>query len=182
MNASTQLKSHAIEGINCEQQGQTPKPSRRLLFPGLLRFGATELQQPLLVDNGADGNYIEEALVKHIKIPIVTLQQPIPLFLADGKPSKSGFITKETSPIQLHIGSHIETISFLITTTSQSIILGPPMALLPRPKNSMEQLLRRVKFPRLPYTLYRRKMRHLRLPSTNVPRQPYSPRLRWLQT
>lgn len=98
--------------------------SQKLLLPGKLKFGATEFNESLFVDCGADNCFINQALVSRFSIPIVPLVEPIKILLADGNCSSSGLITHETLPIQLYFGRHIETISFLVTSIAHSIILG----------------------------------------------------------
>jgi hypothetical protein len=65
---------------------------------GTLHFGATQLTQRLLVDSGADNNFIDSQLVETLKLPLVHLPQPISLQMADGSPLTSGPITHETLP------------------------------------------------------------------------------------
>ena len=84
----------------------------KLLLPGTLKIGAVVIQQSLFVDSGADGNFIDSKFVHAHNIPLVPLSRPIKLHLADGTPSCSGLITEEIMPLQLHLGAHVETISF----------------------------------------------------------------------
>ncbi len=55
---------------------------------------------------------------------LVRLPQPISLKMAHGSPSTAGPITNETSPVQLHLGEHIQSTSFLVTKTVHLLILG----------------------------------------------------------
>lgn len=41
--------------------------------------------------------------------------------LADGTLSTTGSVTHQTLPIQLQLGEHVETISFLVTTSPQYV-------------------------------------------------------------
>lgn len=55
---------------------------------------------------------------------LVRLKRKIAVRFADGLAAKEGQITQETVPLQLHVGDHVETISFLITRLAYPIILG----------------------------------------------------------
>ncbi|KAH6581153.1 hypothetical protein BASA61_009225 [Batrachochytrium salamandrivorans] len=55
-------------------------------------------------------------------IPLVKIPVPIKLRLADG--DSSSMITHRTLPLQLHIGRHVETIGFYVTSLCHGIILG----------------------------------------------------------
>ncbi|KAH9263222.1 hypothetical protein BASA83_013436 [Batrachochytrium salamandrivorans] len=57
-----------------------------------------------------------------LKIPLVKIPVPIKLRLADG--DSSSMITHRTLPLQLHIGRHVETIGFYVTSLCHGIILG----------------------------------------------------------
>jgi hypothetical protein len=67
---------------------------------------------------------MDHALASRFSIPLVALAEPIKILLADGNCSSSGLITHETMPVQFHLGRHIETISFLVTSISHPFILG----------------------------------------------------------
>ncbi|KAH9244122.1 hypothetical protein BASA81_018507 [Batrachochytrium salamandrivorans] len=54
--------------------------------------------------------------------PLVKIPVPIKLRLADG--DSSSMITHRTLPLQLHIGRHVETIGFYVTSLCHGIILG----------------------------------------------------------
>ncbi|KAH9264894.1 hypothetical protein BASA83_011559 [Batrachochytrium salamandrivorans] len=57
-----------------------------------------------------------------LNIPLVKIPVPIKLRLADG--DSSSMITHRTLPLQLHIGRHVETIGFYVTSLCHGIILG----------------------------------------------------------
>ncbi|KAH9258758.1 hypothetical protein BASA81_002821 [Batrachochytrium salamandrivorans] len=61
-------------------------------------------------------------LATRLNIPLVKIPVPIKLRLADG--DSSSMITHRTLPLQLHIGRHVETIGFYVTSLCHGIILG----------------------------------------------------------
>jgi hypothetical protein len=73
------------------------------------------------VDSGADNNFIDQKFVHEAQIPTLLLDKPVTLQLADGSKSQ---ITKTTAHLKLRIGSHSETIQFLVTNLSRPAILG----------------------------------------------------------
>ena len=46
--------------------------------------------------------------------------------MGDNSSSAAVPVTHETIPLQLHLGSHIETIKFLVTSIPRDVILGMP--------------------------------------------------------
>ncbi|KAI3638678.1 hypothetical protein MIR68_003176 [Amoeboaphelidium protococcarum] len=85
---------------------------------------ARRAQAILLLDCGADVCFVSQKLVDTYKIPVVQLKQSITVKFADGNEDHCTKIIHQTTPLQLHIGEHIETITFLVTQLSQDIILG----------------------------------------------------------
>ncbi|KAH9263206.1 hypothetical protein BASA83_013446 [Batrachochytrium salamandrivorans] len=77
---------------------------------------------PFFVDCGADDLFVDSKLATDLHIPLVKLSTPIQLRLADG--DSSSVISHRTVPLQLHIGSHVETASFYVTNLCHGIILG----------------------------------------------------------
>ncbi|KAH9270629.1 hypothetical protein BASA83_007236 [Batrachochytrium salamandrivorans] len=65
---------------------------------------------------------MDSKLAQGLKFPLVKLPNPIKLRLADG--DSSSVITHRTVPLQLHIGSHVETVSFYVTSLCHGTILG----------------------------------------------------------
>ncbi|KAH6563868.1 hypothetical protein BASA62_008284 [Batrachochytrium salamandrivorans] len=57
---------------------------------------------------------MDSKLAQDLKFPLVKLPNPIKLRLADG--DSSSVITHRTVPLQLHIGNHVETVSFYVTS------------------------------------------------------------------
>ncbi|KAH6566672.1 hypothetical protein BASA60_009368 [Batrachochytrium salamandrivorans] len=65
---------------------------------------------------------MDSKLAQDLKFPLVKLPNPIKLRLADG--DSSSVITHRTVPLQLHIGNHVETVSFYVTSLCHGTILG----------------------------------------------------------
>ena len=59
---------------------------------------------------------------QRIQVPLVELSVPIALEVANGE--AVGLIRFRTIPLQLHIGDHIETISFFVTELAHDVLLG----------------------------------------------------------
>ncbi|KAH9265273.1 hypothetical protein BASA83_011169 [Batrachochytrium salamandrivorans] len=66
--------------------------------------------------------FMDSKLAQDLKIPLIELPNPIKLRLADG--DSSSVITHYTVPLQLHIGNHVETVSFYVTSLCHGTILG----------------------------------------------------------
>ncbi|KAH9275221.1 hypothetical protein BASA83_002451 [Batrachochytrium salamandrivorans] len=94
----------------------------KLLLPGTLRIGPSTHVDTFFVDCGADDLFMDSKLAADLHIPLVKLSTPIQLRLADG--DSSSVISHRTVPLQLHIGSHVETASFYVTNLCHGIILG----------------------------------------------------------
>ncbi|KAH9244488.1 hypothetical protein BASA81_018109 [Batrachochytrium salamandrivorans] len=69
-----------------------------------------------------DDVFMDAELADRLNIPLVKIPVPIKLRLADG--DSSSMITHRTLPLQLHIGRHVETIGFYVTSLCHGIILG----------------------------------------------------------
>ncbi|KAH6588894.1 hypothetical protein BASA50_010428 [Batrachochytrium salamandrivorans] len=94
----------------------------KLLLPGTLRIGPSTHVDTFFVDCGADDLFVDSKLAADLHIPLVKLSTPIQLRLADG--DSSSVISHRTVPLQLHIGSHVETALFYVTNLCHGIILG----------------------------------------------------------
>ncbi|KAH9274711.1 hypothetical protein BASA83_002909 [Batrachochytrium salamandrivorans] len=73
---------------------------------------------------------MDAELADRLNIPLVKIPIPIKLRLADG--DSSSMITHRTLPLQLHIGRHVETIGFYVTSLCHGIILGRWLKLIQR--------------------------------------------------
>ncbi|KAH9275519.1 hypothetical protein BASA83_001800 [Batrachochytrium salamandrivorans] len=94
----------------------------KLLLPGTLHFGSAIHADTFFIDCGADDVFMDAELATRLNIPLVKIPVPIKLRLADG--DSSSMITHRTLPLQLHIGRHVETIGFYVTSLCHGIILG----------------------------------------------------------
>ncbi|KAH9269841.1 hypothetical protein BASA83_008161 [Batrachochytrium salamandrivorans] len=94
----------------------------KLLLPGTLHFGSAIHADTFFIDCGADDVFMDAELADRLNIPLVKIPVPIKLRLADG--DSSSMITHRTLPLQLHIGRHVETIGFYVTSLCHGIILG----------------------------------------------------------
>ncbi|KAH9244606.1 hypothetical protein BASA81_017973 [Batrachochytrium salamandrivorans] len=93
----------------------------KLLLPGTLRIGPSTHVDTFFVDCGADDLFVDSKLATDLHIPLVKLSTPIQLRLADG--DSSSVISHRTVPLQLHIGSHVETASFYVTNLVMELFL-----------------------------------------------------------
>ncbi|KAH9263035.1 hypothetical protein BASA83_013648 [Batrachochytrium salamandrivorans] len=65
---------------------------------------------------------MDSKLAADLQIPLLELSTPIMLRLADG--DSSSCLTHRTVPLQLHIGTHVETVTFYVTDLCHRVILG----------------------------------------------------------
>ncbi|KAH9244936.1 hypothetical protein BASA81_017610 [Batrachochytrium salamandrivorans] len=93
---------------------------RKLLLPGTLRIGPISHVGTFFVDCGADDVFMDSKLAEELKVPLTKLSNPIMLRLADGDSSST--LTHRTVPLQLHIGKHVETVSFYVTSLCHGLI------------------------------------------------------------
>ena len=119
---STTISSHSL----ASSSSPPPQPNSKLLLPANIHHETFNHSATCFIDSGADANFADSAFISNLQIQTIPLTHPILLLLADGGPAPSGPITHETIPLQLHIGDHIETTTFLITNLSHPIILGLP--------------------------------------------------------
>jgi hypothetical protein len=66
------------------------------------------------------------SFAKSLRLRLSPLPFPIPVLLGDNRPHPDGPIVWTTSPLRLGFGEHFETLSFLVTSLSQTMILGLP--------------------------------------------------------
>lgn len=80
----------------------------------------------MLVDSGAEGNFLDINTAQKFDIPLLTLNNPPKVYAADGSGLGTGEITHRTVPVTIFTSAlHSEKISFLITNLPrQQIILG----------------------------------------------------------
>jgi hypothetical protein len=77
----------------------------------------------LLLDSGADDNFISSRLVRKLKIATIRMDTTFQVRLADGETEKKN-IQFKTCPILIRIGDHYERIEFFITELIDDGILG----------------------------------------------------------
>jgi hypothetical protein len=112
----------------------------KLVFPCTLRLEDSIFPLDVFVDNGCTSfGIISEDFILKNKIPLVSTKFRYIVKLADGSPSPRP-ITKRTIPLTLAIGSHTETISFLVADLFCPLILGLPWLRFHDPKTSWRDL------------------------------------------
>jgi hypothetical protein len=107
------LPSDAL--LELDPTNSSPPPlSSRLIIPATLYYGSLTHTTRCLIDTGADDNAICEALATRLNLPLVALLSPMVIGLASDSKNNDVRITHKTTPLQLHIGKHVETISFFV--------------------------------------------------------------------
>ena len=98
-------------------------PGKLVLDAFLKLPDSSTLASVVLVDSGADSNFVSRAFVDKFGISTVDLPEPISLRLADGRLTTS--VLHSTLPLVLSLGSHSEPISFLVSDLDPfDIVLG----------------------------------------------------------
>uniref|UniRef100_A0A8C5PRD9 Retrotransposon gag domain-containing protein n=1 Tax=Leptobrachium leishanense TaxID=445787 RepID=A0A8C5PRD9_9ANUR len=99
-----------------------------LLLPVSLQWQQKTYPTQAMVDSGASGCFVDSALVKRIKLPLLNKDCPVKIRMVDGSSLSSGPITKESILIQMTIGvGHSEKIKFdVVDSPIFPIILGIP--------------------------------------------------------
>lgn len=103
-------------------------PPTGLFVPALLRWGREQSADvKAFIDSGAAGNFIDQALVNRLGLPIQALLHPIPVAAADGRALGTGPIRAQTIPVIFQMGHHSERLSFFVTQAPElQMILGYP--------------------------------------------------------
>ena len=99
------------------------KMGEQLHIPFQLRIGNTKLDARAFLDCGADRCYMDAKFASHLQIPLIPLEFPLPVQLADGT-ATAMFIKHRTAPLGLIIGEHYETRTFLITQLCRNVMFG----------------------------------------------------------
>jgi hypothetical protein len=81
-----------------------------------------------LLDSGATENFISEDLAYRMRIPIIRLQKPRPLFNIDGTKNRKGDITRYTD-LKVQTGSKDRTMRFFLTDLGKPTI-NPGLSLV----------------------------------------------------
>ena len=83
-------------------------------------------KEEALADTGASGRFIDKAYTQKLRIPKITLKQPIDVYNVDGTLNKKGTITHQVR-ILMTIGGRTKWETFYCTGLGkQQIILGLP--------------------------------------------------------
>ena len=100
----------------------------RTFFDVTVQWGHFSRRVRALVDSGAAGNLMDEGLAQGWGVPLMDLNEPVPVRALDGRPLGSGTITQRTEPVRLQVaGGSWEKIQFFITTSPDTpIVLGHP--------------------------------------------------------
>jgi hypothetical protein len=86
----------------------------------------------VFIDDGCSAMaLISHSFAKELNVPHIASPTTFAVFLADGRPGQH--ITRCTVPLTLTIGSHQESLSFLLADIHQPIILGLPWMRLHNP-------------------------------------------------
>lgn len=105
----------------------------RLILKGTISWTPSTLPISILVDSGADDNFIESDFAAQSGIPSQLLPHPKRVFALDGR--MLAHVTHRTIPVSLQLsGNHHEAISFfLIPSPSSPVVLGLPWLKLHNP-------------------------------------------------
>jgi len=80
-----------------------------------------------MIDSGASGNFISEALVRLVGLPTRRKKDPYNLRIADGSTLLKGSVDEETTSLPFTIQRHYKEMSFdVIGMATHYIILGMP--------------------------------------------------------
>lgn len=98
----------------------------RILFHGSLLWGRECFPVSVFIDSGADGNFVDSALVQQADIPIEPLASPLAVYALDG--CQLSTLTHRTRSISLHLsGNHREVTQFMVISSPHApIVLGRP--------------------------------------------------------
>ena len=106
----------------------------RLVIKGTISWDLISRPLSILVDSGADDNFIDSSLATQVHIPCQLLPHPKEVFALDGRLLAQ--VTHRTVPISLLLsGNHHETISFFfIPSPASPVVLGLPWLKLHNPQ------------------------------------------------
>jgi len=95
----------------------------KLIFDCFIQYYAKDNPVTALLDSGADSNFISRETVERLNIKSTTLEDPIPLRLADGELTVA--IEQVTIPVNLVLGDLKHELRFYVTSLgSFDVILG----------------------------------------------------------
>ena len=103
------------------------------MIKGTVSWDQTSSPLSILVDSGADDNFIDTSFATQVHIPCQLLPHPKKVFALDGRFLAQ--VTHRTVPVNLMIsGNHHESISFfLIPSPASPVVLGLPWLKLHNP-------------------------------------------------
>ena len=124
MNEST-LVSHT---------SPSPSSPSRITVPSCLLWGRESLPLKVLIDSGADENFIHDELAAQLNLPLEPLSTPRNVTALDGRLISQ--VKFRTAPVTLIIsGNHREDVSlFVIPSPHVPLVLGLPWLLLHNPQ------------------------------------------------
>lgn len=95
----------------------------RLFLPGKVSSPSLQFPASFFVDSGADACFMNAVLAVKWGIPLVSLDIPAKLVMADGSKNRS-IITHKTIPLTVRFGAHVEQLEFYIASIAHKCILG----------------------------------------------------------
>ncbi|KAG1930238.1 retrotransposable element [Pimephales promelas] len=103
-----------------------PPTCTRSTFPALLRWPGYSTSCQVLIDSGAEGNFVDEGWAREQGITLIERNDSTSIHALDGSILTRAHLA--TAPVSLTIsGNHRETISFLVLhSPSSPVILGHP--------------------------------------------------------
>ncbi|KAH9263637.1 hypothetical protein BASA83_012945 [Batrachochytrium salamandrivorans] len=113
---------HECDELDDVARGVLGRLENMLLLPGTLHFGSAIHADTFSLIVVRMMYLWMQSWQTRLNIPLVKIPVPIKLRLADG--DSSSMITHRPLPLQLHIGRHVETIGFYVTSLCHGIILG----------------------------------------------------------
>ncbi|KAI4805924.1 hypothetical protein KUCAC02_010517 [Chaenocephalus aceratus] len=107
--------------------------SNRIPVKGTISWSQNSVPLQVLIDSGADDNFIDSDFVMQSKLPFEPLPEPKDVFALDGRLLAQ--VTHRTAPVSLKIsGNHHEIISlYLIPSPMSPLVLGFPWLKLHNP-------------------------------------------------
>ncbi|KAH6588897.1 hypothetical protein BASA50_010431 [Batrachochytrium salamandrivorans] len=111
-----------------ECQEPSPKepfaPLPKMTIPVTVQCGPIIFSVSALLDSGSDESLMDESLASQYCLPLVPLDTPIALFLADGQPATSPHVNFQTQLLKLQTQEHIEVMNLYVSKLAHPIILG----------------------------------------------------------
>ncbi|KAK1785823.1 hypothetical protein P4O66_003198 [Electrophorus voltai] len=100
-------------------------------------WGMSETRLQAFVDSGAAGNFLDTGFA----LPLVPLDEPLPIAAIDGRSLEPGVVSYQTCPDTLRVSAHTEHIVlFIIHAPDLQLILGYPWLQRHNPQAPILQL------------------------------------------